>query len=773
MQYKSYRRIIDLARDAQYLINYEGKTFAECLLQRFNCRTLEEVYNEVSKEEIDFAEAWINKGLSVDFFINRMKSDFSNLSLEELHSTIEDYLKHPGSYADLCISIPDRKLILDHIKGLSERNIKELLKNFFLEDLFAYINNDGENKDEVLKRIGDAYHNAITAEDKKNEEYFISNLDNDLDRAKFLLYGGDIELMPYVQNHFYRNQITKLRKGSKYNFRLQDLLDEIDVYDEYYKKALEITDERSRAEYIASINNNEMKEALLFELIKERENRDVIIDSFTREVDPNIESLDNLAQTMIKEFFEDALGADYTDKMREIVNIVCNKTSVCFKELAENDNGIADYVLKTNSISTRHINSINRNLGFLIHEYAHLLSNFYFSYTGDGPEKTIEEGMADLFGDLVVNHYLDKHKNVVLDGRRVRIDKPYQTYSGYHYENAWARTILAGLEPSGNDLKAVGAYYLESKKKYATMVFGENGEKNKRHTKFGETLIDADIKELYDLPNLDFSHINKDSIYYNRNYILPLYRIQNRIGEGYDVISGNSNSHDASLAANYYFKGKNFYEVPKDELAEFMELLEAQKIPGEDYGLIGNIKSYRYGLIKSIRYGDISDFPFELIERMPIIMGNTLVPDPLIDKILNLCFDEEIEKIRNGQSPEETKRKLDIVTQELQGFFEKDAESGMYINDYINDFCYEASEALREYGDHDGDDSGKKLDEAQQMKETVQQSQQSATQETPNGSKESKEWVITPEDVKRRVVGNKAKNGDKKGDGPDLACDEK
>jgi hypothetical protein len=180
-------------------------------------------------------------------------------------------------------------------------------------------------------------------------------------------------------------------------------------------------------------------------------------------------------------------------------------------------------------ISERHRTNKNMAIGILIHEYAHQLSNMNFQITGLSQTFSIEEGMADLFGDLVVNHYINKHEEVLVDGRPIRISKPYTTRSGYDFEAAWPRTMLAGLESSGKDKEAIGEYFLGDKLKFSEMVFGKENAQNRIQDEYGSVNLDTSYEELYYSSELDYSNIDRDSIYYKRNYILPAFELQTRI----------------------------------------------------------------------------------------------------------------------------------------------------------------------------------------------------------------------------------------------------
>ncbi|MBR6033639.1 MAG: hypothetical protein IKP28_02720 [Clostridia bacterium] len=646
------------------------------------------------KEEIEFVEECLNQDDRGAFLINKMKTDFQEASPEDLDKDLEEFLDYTPSYSDLIKAIPNLELILDKLDTIDdERKKSYLLARIPEEQLIKYINDGGKRSTELLSFWGQQYKNSRDSDSLQHQANILNAIDSDLNRTIFLLHGGNIMFLPCVQDLYYRNQIVKAK--SEFNFSIEDLLAEIATYNEHLKRLSEIEDEREKAEYISTIDNNEMKEALFFYTIEERENRDIVINSFERKVDPEIEGLDELARAMITEFFEDRLGEDYTEEMRELVSIVFAKTSVCFGELGENTNGSANHIFKNITISNRHKDSINRNIGFLIHEYAHLFSYFAYSYTGDKPEHSIEEGMADTFADLVINHYIDKHKEVTLNGKRVRIDQPYSVYSGYDFENAWVRTMLSGIENGGNDVRAIGEYLLGDKNKFATMVFGEKEAEGKKKTKFGVALIETDRSELYHSPELDFSNIEEGSIYYRRNHILPLFQIQNEVGEKADVVGimSQGKAFFANYIASIYFNGRNFYEIPEEELSKFIKLLELQVAPNNYGSAITDIDTYKNDLIDNLTEEEISQHSFEILTRITAIFGNDIEAGTRLEGVVRLAFAEEIKKIKEGQPIEITREKMEQIRERLMGAFTAKTESNMYINEYISDFEFEASEA--------------------------------------------------------------------------------
>lgn len=683
MNAKSYKDIQWLRYQYTSYMPFNGKITSDELLALYNAESMEEVNKLISAEDIAFVEEWLKSGNSNVFLTDKIREDYSKMTPEEILQNLEDFFNYGIYDFNLLLTIPNKFYIIENCNN--DKGINYLLDLIPEEDLYKYINENGIASEKVIDYISESQNILELINTMKA-------IDSDFNRAKIILKSGNDEWLPYIEDQFYRTQIVKATLDN--DFDKTELLDEMKEYNVHLDKINQFTDEKSKAEYISKIDDKDMKMSFLSQ-IHERENRDIIVKSFSRQVDPNIESLDKLSQTMIREFFEDVLGDKFTDDKKEKLEIIFNMINVSFGKLATNTNGQANHTLRNIIISDRHQDNLNRNLGFLVHEYEHMLSIFDFSYTRNKPNDTIEEGMADLFGDLVINHYLDKHKNVKLDGKIVRIDKPYTTYSGYDFENGWIRTMIAGLESSGKDLEAVGEYILGDKLKFTEMVFGKDIAETKETTDFGMPVIITGRSEIYHSPELDFSNIDKGSIYYKRNYILPLFELQNRLENKIDVVGVLSKEEVffANDVANKYFDDKKFYEVPTDELREFVSLLHAQVTPNQEPSAIIDILDYKNKVIDQLTEGEIKDNSFEILDSIAILFENeTVKAGSNLEKVIYLAFKEEIRKIEEGQSIEITQYKKDKIIDRYRNMFSSKTENNMYINDYINDFCFKSEQ---------------------------------------------------------------------------------
>lgn len=662
------------------------------MISFYNVKKIEQVYEYISKNDVAIAEECLNAGNDVKkVFCTKIRENYANMSEEEISKNLDDFMEMGAFDKELFDALPDAQILLDKIETASPNYQGKLLSLINKEKVFQYINENGKSSDIIIQYLSKS--NSIQLLEEAMESIL-----SDYNRAKILIQGGSDVFLSYITDQYYRTQIVK--SHSEFDFDEQELINEMEQYNSHLNYIKTLDDDKSRAEYISKIEDKDIKQSLLTE-ISEKKSRDVVINSFSRYVEPQIASLDNLSQTMIREFFEDTLGDGFTDDKKERLEIIFKRSDVIFANLESSTNGKANHVFKSIEISNRRKNNTNRNLGFLVHEYSHLLSMFDYAYTKNRPANSIEEGMADTFADSVINHYLEKHKNIILDGEEIRTDKPYITYSGYDFENAWARTMLAGLEPSGKDKEAIGEYILGNKSNFTEIVFGREIAETKDRTHFGMIEIETDREELYYSPELDFSNIDEESIYYKRNHILPLYQIQNRVKGETDVVGvlSEGKSYYASYISNKYFDGMKFYEVTKEDLKKFLELLDLQITPGEHPSAIFRISEYKNELIDNLTEEEIKNFSFEILDGISVLWENEskLKAGTNLENVARIAFKEEIKKIKEGQPLEITKQKRDILVQKYKEMFVAKNESNMYIIDYVKDYDFACQQAEQKH----------------------------------------------------------------------------
>ena len=305
------------------------------------------------------------------------------------------------------------------------------------------------------------------------------------------------------QNIFVKMQIEKMKE---YENTKQEL-----------KKCYSETEE---AEYIASLKDNDIKLSLLPN-IKRKNNREKIINTLTREIDEQIREIDNLAQNMIIEFFQDAYNGEIPQEKKEKMMIALKNTNMCYGNFANGITGKSYYTYNLIKIDISLKENKPKEIGAIIREYAHIMSNINWKSNPVTMNENIEEGNADIFADLVINHYLKKYQNRNIG---FEINVPYQTFSIYDTESASVRTLLYPLEREGKDIQAICEYTIGDKIKYLTMVLTpEISNKILQEARNNISSIRIKYDDIYKSHEGKYVNPNKQSIYFRRNAIIEKF----------------------------------------------------------------------------------------------------------------------------------------------------------------------------------------------------------------------------------------------------------
>lgn len=677
LMYSKFFKSTNKEEIKEYLLNCgfeENKEFEEAISIIIKC-------NEEEKNGNDH------------YFRDYLKETFSNMKPEDLSKLMEKFNEYGLIDENIVESVPDVRFLLDIFAQIPEMEKYSLVDMIDIKRVCEYIENNGASSFELERfyAVGSNYANI-------ND--FIENFKSERIKTELVLLNGGVFVPDSIKDHFYRAQMVK-KCELKQELVPELLINEMEEYDTYREKIDSIETEEEKAEFISHINNNKMKEVFLQKLDK-KENRNKVIESFDRYVDEDLKGLDELAQKMMIEYFEDTLGDKFTEEQRENLKLVMNSTDVAFSELSDNINGRAFfYDNRVILINERHKNNKNMIIGLLLHEYAHQLSYRNYYYTGKKHTFEIEEGMADLFSDSAINHYIDKHEEVLLDGKPIRISHPYEAYSGYNFEAAWPRTMLAGLESSGKDKEAMGEYFLGSQVRFAEMIFGEDNAKKRIVDEYGTVDLNTSYKELYYSSELDFSSINRNSIYYRRNFILPVFELENRLQGKADIIDriSSGNPYIAEQVSRLLFEDKGFYELSKEELKEFVELIHKQENPNTaKKSAVEEIWKYPGMELSRINKEEMDDISFDILDKLPLLFGTeqTYEPDYIVEDIIGTAIEKEKEKIRNGQDIEETRRKKEAIVERYRKLFPRIGDRNVYINDFIDDFEFECDRQEKE-----------------------------------------------------------------------------
>ena len=167
---------------------------------------------------------------------------------------------------------------------------------------------------------------------------------------------------------------------------------------------------------------------------------------------------------------------------------------------------------KTITIAEKRGHNQNKLLGYVLHGYAHCFSNMN---KNENRDDILEEGNADIFVDLAVNNYIKNHP---FENFGFHIDKNYSIESTYTEANSIVRSRMYVLEKLKIDKKMLLEFLIGDKEKYLKNIF--NG---------AQKTDEFNLNEFYEKNKFALQDINRESIYYRENTILPMYILQEKI----------------------------------------------------------------------------------------------------------------------------------------------------------------------------------------------------------------------------------------------------
>lgn len=489
-----------------------------------------------------------------------------------------------------------------------------------------------------------------------------------------------------INNLYYRiNILLEVSSGrsSSVNSQIPVVMMQFHQLEQYLRG---LPTERERTSIIKRYPDDFAKIALLRQ-IKKSQNRQEIIDSLSCEIDPKIRPYVNLVQNMIKEYFQDIAGKNFDTKKRERLNMTLNMFNVKYKSSLPNGlNGVTDSAQKVIIINSKVGKNINELINDLLHEYGHALSAFYDAYTGYAHDKIIDEGMQDLFSDIVMNHYIKKHTYIKIEGRKVRINTTNNDiYSAYNEENAIIRSILYPLSREKNKAETVMMeYILGDKNKFWEMILGRECEKDIS----GNPDVKLATKDIYRLNPESYKKIDDSSIFSKRNPLIYLFELQNKLEKyGIDFFSMKANEPFSSIEiGNMYFENKKLYEIPKEEMKRFCKLYNVLK---KVY--ITDIIEFRNFKLKELTDEEINQYSFEILEgSLPLWDFNVL--GTINTDLLSKTIEIEDEKAREGQSLQTSIEKYKKIIPEaievLDNRMQKTYESNRNVLDLIKNLQF-------------------------------------------------------------------------------------
>ncbi len=312
-----------------------------------------------------------------------------------------------------------------------------------------------------------------------------------------------------------------------------------------------IDGETNKVSYLANQKDNEAKLEFL-KNFTEKESRDKIISSLEHKVSPDLFKIVYLAQRMIKEFIKDVYTSTPADKL-EALEITFNRTNIIFNKLPENYNMEVDDKTKTITIAEKRRRNQNKLLGYVLHGYAHCFSNMN---KNEDKDDILEEGNADIFVDLVVNNYIKNHP---FESFGFHVDKNYSIESTYTEANSIIRSRMYVLEKLKIDKKMLLEFLLGDKEKYLKNIFN-GAQKND----------EFNLNEFYEKNKFALQNINRESLYYKKNTILPMYILQEKIPNENILEKEYSELELIKKCFNY----ERINKINADELDDFINIMQ-------------------------------------------------------------------------------------------------------------------------------------------------------------------------------------------------------
>lgn len=293
---------------------------------------------EYSEEELLLMEQYIKSDNPNKIIKELLITEYAKMDPKKIIENIFELAKEDYLDKEILEAIPTNIDILDYVEINNKKINLEIFKSIEPERIIEYINKDKSNKKNILKLLSE----LGPIDQKQYQSYSIikaheilNKLTSDEDRTSMILlmnFNDDLkrELLHTVKNSYYRNLIVK--QTSEYNFKITELLDEIDEFKNIKQNFEKIEDEEERSKFICDVENHSIRLELL-NSIKLRKNRDIVVNGFENEIDPRIKLQVELVQQMVREFFEDELDNGLDDEKKEKMNIIFNKADVSFKKI--------------------------------------------------------------------------------------------------------------------------------------------------------------------------------------------------------------------------------------------------------------------------------------------------------------------------------------------------------------------------------------------------------------------------------------------------------
>ena len=293
---------------------------------------------EYSEEELLLMEQYIKSDNPNKIIKELLITEYARMDPKKIIENIFELAKEDYLDKEILEAIPTNIDILDYVELNNKKINLKIFKSIEPERIIEYINKDKSNKKNILKLLSE----LGPIDQKQYQSYSIikahellNKLTSDEDRTSMILlmnFNDDLKrkLLHTVKNSYYRNLIVK--QTSEYDFKITELLDDIDEFKNIKQNFEKIEDEEERSKFICDVENHSIRLELL-NSIKLRKNRDIVVNGFKNEIDPRIKLQVELVQQMVREFFEDELDNGLDDEKKEKMNIIFNKADVSFKKI--------------------------------------------------------------------------------------------------------------------------------------------------------------------------------------------------------------------------------------------------------------------------------------------------------------------------------------------------------------------------------------------------------------------------------------------------------
>jgi len=333
MNIKILLKMKEMRNYYNYFSSNNDVSFRDELIKITNCDNI-----EYSEEELLLMEQYIKSDNPNKIIKELLITEYAKMDSKKIIENIFELAKEDYLDKEILEAIPTNIDILDYVELNNKKINLKIFTSIEPERIIEYINKDKSNKKNILKLLSE----LGPIDQKQYQSYSIikaheilNKLTSDEDRTSMILlmnFNDDLkrELLHTVKNSYYRNLIVK--QTSEYNFKITELLDDIDEFKNIKQNFEKIEDEEERSKFICDVENHSIRLELL-NSIKLRKNRDIVINGFENEIDPRIKLQVELVQQMIREFFEDELDNGLDDEKKEKMNIIFNKADVSFKKI--------------------------------------------------------------------------------------------------------------------------------------------------------------------------------------------------------------------------------------------------------------------------------------------------------------------------------------------------------------------------------------------------------------------------------------------------------